>query len=128
MFNGGLVGVNPDGRKVMQYWKEACAWKCERTETKGLYGDQKYFDVVPIMFGDVCKIIQHRGCNVAEWNRILNQHVEQEDGSVLINNKWPITFVHLTEFWAECPTLGKYVENRNKDIKFWRRWVAKHRR
>jgi len=123
IFNMGFVGVSQKGKEVLDYWRKACAWKCEVNPSKGLYVDQKYMDVVPAMFGDICKIIDHRGCNVASWNCKLNKRVVQKNGDVLINSKWPIIFLHFS--WSFLDRWLKSYENRyKKEIAKWNKWIG----
>jgi len=95
IYNGGFVGVNKNALKVLEWWAGACLYVCEKNEARGQYVDQVHLNLLPIYFDNV-KIIKHRGCNVANWNQVECARVEK-DGSVLINGKDPVVFIHFTK-------------------------------
>jgi hypothetical protein len=93
VFNGGFVGATSRGLEAIRWWATACAYKCEVDCEHGLYVDQKYLDSLHSRFEGV-DVIRHKGCNVAEWNRIDCERVKLDDGQVLINGAEPIVFIH----------------------------------
>lgn len=95
LFNAGFVGVNKDSPEILDWWANACLHECTKDFKRGMYVDQKYLDFIPVFFSGV-KILEHRGCNVAEWNRTECQRTPNEKKEVLINHKWPIVFIHFT--------------------------------
>lgn len=103
IYNAGFVGANANGKAALEWWAMACAYKCEKDHVHGLHDDQKYLDLIPAVF-DKVGILQHRGCNVAFWNRHENTRVNR-DGKVLIRNQWPIVFIHFTK------ELSRTIEN-----------------
>lgn len=98
LFNTGFVGVNSEGMPAMRWWLHVCTYKIEVNPEKGLYVDQKYLDVLPIMF-DHIKIIKHKGCNVAFWNQHLCKRTPK-DNEVWINGEYPIIFMHITHHYV----------------------------
>jgi len=94
-FNGGFVGVRKDAIPALEWWAKSCTYKCEVDPAKGHFVDQTYLDLFPVLFEDV-KIIRHKGCNVANWNRVECKRTRDNKGNVLINNIDPIVFVHFT--------------------------------
>ncbi len=95
VYNGGFVGASQKGREALQWWARCCEFACEKDHKRGLFDDQKYLDLMPAAFTDV-KVLQHRGCNVAYWNNYENMR-SLEVGKVMINETWPVVFVHFTE-------------------------------
>jgi LPS sulfotransferase NodH len=95
LFNAGFIGVSDLGRPALDYWAECCRWRCDRNFP--CYDDQKYLDLMPVVYGDMCKIIRHRGCNLAVWNESENYWLFDENGQ----RQWPIIFLHLTEDWIK---------------------------
>jgi hypothetical protein len=93
VFNGGFVGASKAGLEAMRWWARACAYRCEVDFEQGLYVDQKYLDLLHSRFEGV-EVIRHRGCNVAEWNRVDCDRMRSADGEVLIHNGDPIVFIH----------------------------------
>jgi hypothetical protein len=123
IFNAGFVGTNKDAKPMLEWWKNMCEWKCSYSPHHGLFVDQKYLDLVPVLFEDDYKTIQHRGCNVASWNATENKRVLQKDGSVLINGQWPIIFVHLSHWKKDEKFLAKYVKMYQQETEAYRRWL-----
>ncbi len=93
MFNAGFFAINKDGVDAMDWWAKACLYSCSKTEFEGQYDDQAYLNLLPVYF-DKVHILTHQGCNVAFWNTFECRRVLQIDGSVLINNRYPIVFIH----------------------------------
>jgi hypothetical protein len=94
-FNGGFIGVNVNGVKAMDWWAMVCYYACEKDISKGLYDDQGYLNLLQIYFDNI-GIIRHMGCNVANWNMYECKRTLRGDGTVLINDEYPIVFVHFT--------------------------------
>jgi lipopolysaccharide biosynthesis glycosyltransferase len=96
LFNAGFIGVNKDAVEILNWLSEVCLFKCEINSAIGNFGDQTYLNLIPVKFEGV-EIIRNQGCNIANWNLIECKRISQPDGSVLINNKYPVTFIHFTE-------------------------------
>jgi len=94
LYNGGFIGTTRHGVSALDWWAMACLYVCEKNAGRGQFVDQTHLNLLPIYFENV-KIIRHRGCNVANWNRIECERVHKA-GSVLINGKAPIVFIHFT--------------------------------
>lgn len=77
---------NTNGRKIIDWWKEACHEWCYNKYEDGKFGDQKYLDDWAIRFAGV-HVLQHLGGGVAPWN------VKQYD----LNKVEPI-FYHFHHF------------------------------
>ena len=104
VFNGGFVGANSQSISALQWWAEACAYKCEKTLSAGLWVDQKYFDLLHVLFTGI-GVVRHQGCNVAYWNRRECQRTIHE-GSVCINYRFPIIFIHFTQDFMDLMHAG----------------------
>jgi lipopolysaccharide biosynthesis glycosyltransferase len=94
LYNAGFIAINRHGVAAMEWWSKTCLFSCAKGSFEGQYDDQAYLDILPIYF-DKVKVLKHRGCNVAVWNMVECNRVIQEDGNVLINNEYPIIFIHL---------------------------------
>lgn len=95
IFNGGFIAANNQGIQAMSYWAELCLYNCEVNREQGFYDDQRYLDILPTRFDNV-GYIKHKGCNIANWNQIDCKRVKTTNDDVLINNKYPIIFIHFT--------------------------------
>jgi hypothetical protein len=96
LYNAGFIGVNKEGKECMQWWANACLYKCVIETEKGMYVDQVYLNLMPLYF-DKVKIIKHTGCNVADWNRVYCERVSVGN-KVFINGVDPIIFIHFTNW------------------------------
>jgi hypothetical protein len=94
LYNGGFVGVRKHAVSALEWWARACLYVCEKNPSKGQFDDQSHLNLLPIYFDNV-KIIKHRGCNVANWNRVECRRVQKDD-TVLINGIDPVVFIHFT--------------------------------
>jgi SAM-dependent methyltransferase len=95
LYNAGFIGVNKFAVNAMDWWAKACLYKCEIDPTKGHFVDQTYLDLFHILFENV-KVVRHRGLNVANWNQVECKRCLTKDGNVIINNTYPIVFIHFT--------------------------------
>lgn len=124
IYNGGFVGASKQGMKALKYWGELCLFKCEINRNEGYYVDQRYLDILPTRFNGVGHI-KHKGCNVANWNQEDCKRTKQEDSRVLINDKYPIVFIHFTKSFfrgvlngTDTLLLPYLEEYRNKLLKY----------
>ena len=54
--------------KVMHWWQERCLEWCYARVENGKFGDQKYLDVWPELFGDKVHILRQKEKTLAPWN------------------------------------------------------------
>ncbi len=94
LYNAGFFACNNKASDALNWWANCCLYRCERNPIRGLWDDQKYLDILPIHFEKV-KVLQHKGCNLADWNESILKRKEI-DGDVLIANKWNPVFIHFT--------------------------------
>lgn len=92
LFNAGFFACNREAMDLLRWWASCCLYRCERNMWRGLFDDQKYLDLVPILEPRT-RILEHEGCNVADWNREVCQRIMTDEG-LLINGKYPIIFIH----------------------------------
>lgn len=59
---------SPEGAKVMRWWQDRCLeWCYDRVEA-GKFGDQKYLDQWPELFGPEVHILSQKEKTLAPWN------------------------------------------------------------
>lgn len=63
--------------KVMRWWQERCLEWCYSKREQGKFGDQKYLDQWPELFGDEVHILRQMDKTLAPWNVCF---FEQKDG------------------------------------------------
>lgn len=95
LYNAGFVGASVAGIKTLQWWADCCAYRCEKSAVRGLFDDQKYLDLVPIL-EETAYIMRHKGCNVAGWNIEVCKR-EMVNGEVLIDGTYPVVFIHFND-------------------------------
>ncbi|MDB4061251.1 hypothetical protein N9515_04820 [Vicingaceae bacterium] len=95
LYNAGFVGVNQNAKKALEWWSDCCLYEIRRSYWRGLFDDQKYLDLLPVLFDNV-KIIKNRGCNFAGWSDQQNL-LEKE-----------IVFIHFNAF-----TISEFKVNSN---------------
>jgi len=99
LFNGGFVGASRRGADAMRWWASVCVRLCVIERTRGLFGDQTYLNLLPVLFEHIL-VLKHRGCNVAHWN-LQDCPRTLVDGEVLIDGRFPVVFVHFTRSTIE---------------------------
>jgi hypothetical protein len=92
LYNAGFIAVNNKAITTLNWWSNCCLYRCERNFLRGLYDDQKYLDLFPIIQPDTL-VLQHKGCNLAEWNKDICKRTKVNN-QVLINGIFPVIFIH----------------------------------
>ena len=129
MFNGGFIGASRHSLDILDWWITVCLHCCIINKKLGYYVDQKYLDMIPVRFDNV-HILRHKGCNIASWN--INDCKRTKIGNdIIINNQFPIIFIHFTRDTCEQiifgsdnilrPLLNKYadcIDRYNPSISF----------
>lgn len=96
LYNAGFIGVNKQGIIALNWWANCCLYNVKKAFWRGLFDDQKYLDLFPILF-DKVKIIKEKGCNLAGWN-YLNYHLKRDsNGDLVIDDANKLIFIHFAE-------------------------------
>lgn len=59
---------SPAAMRVMSWWQKRCLEWCYAREEDGKFGDQKYLDVWPDLFGDEVHVLSQTQRTLAPWN------------------------------------------------------------
>lgn len=119
IYNAGFLGATIQGLDTLRWWAKMCLNACEINRSKGLHDDQGYLNHFPIRNPDA-RVISHRGCNVAEWNRFENIRGLNDNGEVVINGIYPLIFIHFSNipFLVEHdPLLIPYLKEYELELK-----------
>lgn len=122
LYNAGFIAVRRDAIAHLDWWAACCAYRCEKNPLRGMFDDQKYLDLMPVM-NERAHVLRHKGCNVAEWNKAVISRTER-DGQIYLDEKYPLVFIHFNGTTVraieqgEEPLLKKplatYMENLSK--------------
>lgn len=94
VYSAAFVAAGIKGIAAMKWWAEVCHYKMEQRAELGLYDDQKYLNLIPLMEPGT-GILYHRGCNLASIN-IDTCKREIVNGRLLINGSEEPVFIHFT--------------------------------
>ena len=107
IYNAGFIAVNKKAIEIMEWWAMACVFRCVKDPSRGFFADQTYLNLLNVIFEGV-ELLRHRGCNLADWNQLECRRTKRPDGSVCINNEYPVVFIHFT-----FSTMLAILENRD---------------
>lgn len=96
VYNLGFLSVRAtsEGRRIADWWSERCYDYCIADLGRGLFTDQKLFDLAPALFDGV-RVLRHPGYNVASWN-LRERDVQLQADGVTVNGM-PLRFCHFTK-------------------------------
>lgn len=92
LYNAGFVGASAKAEDILLWWVQVCLHEMKKDDKEGLFDDQRYLDMAPIIDENV-GIVRHTGCNLGSWNMHQNKRLKKGD-QVLINGTYPIVFIH----------------------------------
>ena len=96
LYNAGFIGVNKQAITALNWWANCCLYNLKKVFWRGLFDDQKYLDLFPILF-DKVKIIKEKGCNLAGWNYLNYSLHRNAAGSLIIDKNNKLIFIHFAE-------------------------------
>jgi hypothetical protein len=92
-YNAGWVAFRRDaeGLAGLRWWRERCLeWCYDRIEL-GRFADQKYLDLLPILFQKAI-VISQKGVNLARWN-LRNYTLREVENQFWVDEQ-PLIFYH----------------------------------
>ena len=104
-YNAGVVGVrdSPESQRFLEWWAAALEFECVDDPARGIFVDQRYLDLVPVLFRGV-HVLRHDGVNVAHFN-LHHRRLSRENGRWLVNGV-PLLLFHFTQ--VDWPKLRFY--------------------
>jgi len=106
LYNAGFIAVNINGIEALHWWANCCLYNIKKSYWRGLFDDQKYLDLLPILFEKV-KLIKQRGANLAGWNYKVLQPKNSE-----------VTFIHFAEL-----TMREFSHLQNEYYVFYQEYL-----
>ncbi|HAB90073.1 MAG TPA: hypothetical protein DCF84_06005 [Bacteroidetes bacterium] len=104
LFNAGFVGANVEGIKTLDWWSDACLYRCEKSLLRGLFDDQRYLDQFPIIEPRTL-ICPHPGINVGGWNATSRKR--SINGNQLLVLGEECLLVHMNHYTLQSAFNGK---------------------
>lgn len=100
VYNLGFLAIkrSEEGRKCIDWWAERLYLFCYDDIQRGIFTDQKWFDLVPCFF-DV-KILKHHGYDFAPWS-LMGCTITQDAESYYIEGD-PLRFIHFSGFGSSA--------------------------
>lgn len=118
IFNLGFIAIknSAKGKNLLNWWADRVFHYCTEAIATGLYTDQKWLDLAPILFNGVV-ILKSNRLNVAIWNlstRLL-EHPDNGEKTPYVNGK-PLGFFHYSGLHqAEISTYADFEINQPKN-------------
>ncbi|QEH39872.1 glycosyltransferase [Chitinophaga sp. XS-30] len=103
-FNGGFFAVNntPGVHQFLSWWKNVLLDRGYNKPSKGLFVDQLWLMLTPVLFSDLLMISKHPGYNMAYWNLDERKLVPAEKGLTVHTadggHAAPLIFFHFSGY------------------------------
>ena len=120
VFNLGFLAIRNDvnGKRLANWWNDRLLEYCHDDLPRGLFVDQKWFDLVPAMFDGVY-ILRDPGYNVASWN-LSHRKISITNKCIYVNDIFPLRFYHYTKLGPVGRTMTKrYAKDNHEVFELW---------
>lgn len=122
LYNAGFIAAKSGAEAFLDWWAGCCLYRMEKNYFRGLFDDQKYLDLAPVLYPEV-RVIRHGGYNLAGWN-LSTLKRQNEDGICYINGRFSAVFIHFNYYTCRMFNEGnepalehywfEYIKNINK--------------
>lgn len=101
--NLGFICLNKldEANKFLDWWKNICFDYNYYEPSIGLGVDQKFIDLVPILF-EKSLVLKDLGMNLAFWN-IHERNIVKKEDDYFVNENTPLKFIHFSSFPINYP-------------------------
>ncbi len=115
-FNLGFLAVanREEGKKFANWWADRLINHCFDEKNLGLFTDQKWVDLAPSYFPDLC-ILRQSGTNFATWNCESRRLGRDPEGNLTANAE-PLRFIHFSGFDSGAHELAREQMAPNDDV------------
>lgn len=98
IYNLGFLAVAPTeiGKAFAAWWAERVYYFCRAEIPNGLFTDQRWIDLAPAFFEDIC-ILRSSRLNVAPWNLTTRLVTGTAPDEIYVDGE-PLGFYHFTGF------------------------------
>lgn len=122
LYNLGFLGLKTSDNTMamLRWWKERTYTYGFHQLAKGLFVDQLWMNLVPILFTKV-KILDHPGYNMGPWN-LHERFLTEVAGSYYVNSDQVLFFYHFSNFDPSNPNklhtvLDRYTMSGRPDLR-----------
>ncbi|MCF8365877.1 MAG: hypothetical protein K9H16_08850 [Bacteroidales bacterium] len=114
LYNMGFAGFRntPNVFEILAWWKNRVLQFGLENHDLGLSADQMWMSLAPLFFNKA-GLLDHPGCNFAYWN-IHERRLTINENRLLVNNEYPLIFVHFADFDPNHPEFFTNPENFNR--------------
>lgn len=115
MFNLGFIALkySKHSAQLINWWKERLRTHCLIDKPRGIFVDQKWMDLAPILFNEVF-VLKHPGYNMAWWNFAERRLLDLGDLYAVNSPKQPLYFFHFSGFKID----SNYITGRSGEPQF----------
>jgi len=111
IFNGGFFAIKKshDSLLILEWWKERMKHYCFNDQPKGLFVDQIWLNLVPLLFEGVI-VLKNLGYNMGPWN--LSERRLSYDGKFMVNESEQLICYHYSGYRYNRPEILSKYQNR----------------
>lgn len=115
MFNLGFIGLkySEHSANLINWWKERLRTHCLIDKPRGIFVDQKWMDLAPLLFDEVF-ILKHLGYNMAWWNFDERKLLDLGESYAVNSSDHPLYFFHFSGFKID----SNFITGRSGEIQF----------
>jgi hypothetical protein len=112
IYNLGFISISntEESLRFTSWWKERTYKLGFSKVEEGIFVDQLYINLVPILFEGVF-ILKHKGYNMAPWN-LHERYLIQKNDTFFVNDKEELKFFHFSSFQLHSNELPLHYYNR----------------
>ncbi|WP_333819862.1 glycosyl transferase [Ohtaekwangia sp.] len=98
IYNLGFIGIRntEESGNFLVWWQERLKDHCYIDYARGLFVDQIWINLVPLIFKDV-EVLMNPGYNMACWN-FHERKLLSKEGKYFVNEEHPLVFFHFSGF------------------------------
>jgi len=106
MFNLGFIALkySEHSIKLVKWWKERLTTHCLIDKPRGIFVDQKWMDLAPLLFDEVF-VLKHPGYNMAWWNFSERKLLDIGDDYAVNNPEQLLYFFHFSGFKPDSDSI-----------------------
>jgi hypothetical protein len=115
MFNLGFIALRhtDESNRLIKWWKARLRTHCLIDKPRGIFVDQKWMDLAPLLFDEVF-ILKHRGYNMAWWNFAERKLLDSGSDYSVNQPDQLLYFFHFSGFEPG----SKYITGRSGESQF----------